>query len=189
MYCRGETALARLAWPLFAGCCWKRISRCDDVSAQECLRKIPPIQRDQKICFPIFCTNAKHVISGIGRYRQRSGGVYLFGFFLQQIDDAADQSLADAQSRKHSFVFVKISSETSHVNVFRSNQWRINCALGLAADLSERNPAIPATSTDVSITPLGRFFFCAGNDGDLRQLFSFRTVFPDGVCYLRFRNV
>jgi hypothetical protein len=46
-------------------------------------------------------------------------------------------------------------------------------ALGfLGATSVDLSPAIPATRTDVSTTPLGRFPFCAGNDGDLRQLLS-----------------
>ena len=39
---------------------------------------------------------------------------------------------------------------------------------------------VAITRTDVSTTPLGRFLFCAGNDGYLRQLLSSRAVLSNG---------
>ena len=46
-------------------------------------------------------------------------------------------------------------------------------ALGFLGVISgDLKPAIPATRTDVSTTPLGRFLLCAGNDGNLRRLLS-----------------
>jgi len=67
----------------------------------------------------------------------------------------------------------RISSLTSQTNVFPSIQSRSSLALGFFGVISrDLSPAIPATRTDVSTTPLGRFLFCAGNDGDLRQLLS-----------------
>jgi len=63
----------------------------------------------------------------------------------------------------------RISSLTSQTNVSASIQSRSSLALGFLGAISvDLRPAIPATRTDVSTTPLGRFLFCAGNDGDLR---------------------
>lgn len=75
----------------------------------------------------------------------------------------------------------RISSLTSQMNVSSSSQSRSSLALGFFwAIFVDLSPAIPATRTDVSTTPLGRFIFCAGNDGDLRQLPSSRAVFSNG---------
>jgi hypothetical protein len=62
-----------------------------------------------------------------------------------------------------------ISSVTSQVNVPCLNQSRSTLALEFCdAIFSNLRPAIPATRTDVSTTPLGRFRFRAGNDCDFR---------------------
>ena len=75
----------------------------------------------------------------------------------------------------------RISSLTSQTNVSPSIQFRSRLALGfLGAIAGDLNPAIPATRTDVSTTPLGRFRFCRGNDSDLRRLLSSRAVFTNG---------
>lgn len=49
----------------------------------------------------------------------------------------------------------RISSLTSQVNFPFSNQSRRNLALGFCTGLPDLNPAIPATRTEASITPLG----------------------------------
>jgi len=75
----------------------------------------------------------------------------------------------------------RISSLTSQTNVSPSIQFRRRLALGfLGAIAGALSPAIPATRTDVSTTPLGRFRFCPGNDSDLRRLLSSRAVFTNG---------
>lgn len=62
-----------------------------------------------------------------------------------------------------------ISSVTSQTNVSPSIQSLSSLALGLLGGISEEfSPAIPATRTDVSTTPLGRFLRGTGNDGNLR---------------------
>ena len=67
----------------------------------------------------------------------------------------------------------RISSLTSQTNVSASIQSRSKLALGfLGAICVDLSPAIPATLTDVSTTPLGPFLFFAGHRGDLRQLLS-----------------
>jgi len=76
----------------------------------------------------------------------------------------------------------RISSLTSQTNVSPSIQSRSSLALGFLGAISvDLSPVIPATRTDVSTTPLGRFLFCAGNDGDLRQLLSSRAAFANGL--------
>lgn len=71
----------------------------------------------------------------------------------------------------------RISSLTSQTNVFPSIQSRSSLALGFLGAISVAlSPAMPATRTDVSTTPLGRFPFCSCNDSDLRQLLSSRAV-------------
>jgi hypothetical protein len=78
-----------------------------------------------------------------------------------------------------------MSLETSHTKVASVIHWRINEALGLKMDVSPRlNAAIPATSTEVSTTPLGCLFFLAGKDRDLRMLPAFGTTLSDGLCDL-----
>ena len=75
----------------------------------------------------------------------------------------------------------RISSLTSQTNVSPSIQSRSSLALGfLGAIFVDLSPAIPATRTDVSTAPLGRFLFCARNDGDLRQLLSSGAVLSNG---------
>ncbi len=75
----------------------------------------------------------------------------------------------------------RISSLTSQTNVSPSIQSRSSLALGFLGVISpDLNPAIPATRADVSTTPLGRFLFCASNDGDLRQSLSPRAVLLNG---------
>ena len=74
-----------------------------------------------------------------------------------------------------------ISSLISQTNMFDSIQSRSSLALGFLGAISgDLNPAIPPIRTDVSTTPLDCFLFCAGNDGDLRQLLSSQAVFMDG---------
>ena len=51
----------------------------------------------------------------------------------------------------------RISSVTSQVNVPSSSQSRNNEALAFFTTRPDLNPATPATSTDVSMTPLGCF--------------------------------
>jgi hypothetical protein len=73
-----------------------------------------------------------------------------------------------------------ISSVRSQANVSSSIQSRSSLALGFRGTVSaDFSPAIPATRTEVSTTPLGRFLFCVGNDRDLRQLLSSRAAFTD----------
>jgi hypothetical protein len=75
----------------------------------------------------------------------------------------------------------RMSSLTNQTNVSSSVQILSSLALGFFGVMSEDlSPAIPATRTDVSRTPLGRFLFCAGNDGNLRQLLSSRAAFTNG---------
>jgi hypothetical protein len=79
----------------------------------------------------------------------------------------------------------RMSLETSHTKVASVIHWRINEALGLNTDVSPRlNAAIPATSTEVSTTPLGCLFFLAGKDRDLRMLPALGTILSDSVCDL-----
>ena len=47
---------------------------------------------------------------------------------------------------------------------------------------------MPATSTEVSTTPLRRFFFREGNT-DLRQFVPLRVILADCIQDLRFRDV
>ena len=74
----------------------------------------------------------------------------------------------------------------SHVNVSCSVHARRNSALGFVAGLSVRKPAIPATRTDVSTTPLRRGF---GSFGDNSQawLSPFATVRANRVGELFLR--
>lgn len=70
-----------------------------------------------------------------------------------------------------------ISSLMSHVNVPLSIQSRNRWALGTSDCAPEsRNAEMPATSTEVSTTPLGRFFLKLSNYGDLRCLPSLRSI-------------
>ncbi len=74
----------------------------------------------------------------------------------------------------------RISSLTSQTNVSSWIQSRRSLALGFLGVISrDLSPAIPATRTEVSTTPLRRFLFCAGNDCNLRQLLSSRAVFTN----------
>src|SRR5579864_3497280 len=66
-----------------------------------------------------------------------------------------------------SFYSETMSSLTSQVKVTCSIQSRRNDALGFSTTRQDLNPAMPATSTEVSITPLGRFSRRA--NGNLRQ--------------------
>ena len=61
----------------------------------------------------------------------------------------------------------RISSVTSQVKVSTSIQSRRNEALGFCTSREDLNPATPATSTDVSTTPLG--CFVRRPNRDLRQ--------------------
>jgi len=65
-----------------------------------------------------------------------------------------------------------MSSVMSQMNVPFSSQSRRSEALWFSALRPDLNPATPATSTDVSITPLG---FSRRPNRDLRQLFSFSS--------------
>lgn len=78
----------------------------------------------------------------------------------------------------------RISSQISHVKVSFSSQSRRNLALGFWIGLPDLNPAIPATSTDVSITPLGRSLGTANRY--LRQSFLSGTISANRLCDLRF---
>src|SRR6202453_3233276 len=60
-----------------------------------------------------------------------------------------------------------MSSLTSQMKVACSIQSRRNDALGFSTTRQDLNPAMPATSTEVSITPLGRF--SRRSNGNLRQ--------------------
>src|ERR1700722_17052979 len=84
----------------------------------------------------------------------------------------------------------RISSLTSQTNVSPSIQSLSSLALGFLGAISgDLNPAIPATRTDVSTTPLGRFLSCAGNESELRQLLSSQAVFTNGFQDLFLRDV
>jgi hypothetical protein len=75
----------------------------------------------------------------------------------------------------------RISWLTSQTNVSLSIQFRSRLALGFLGAISGvLSPAIPATRTNVSTTPRGRFRFCPANDSDLRRLLSSRAVFANG---------
>lgn len=78
----------------------------------------------------------------------------------------------------------KISSLTNHVNVPFSSHSRRKFALGFRAGRFALNPVIPATSTDVSITPLGRSLGAANRY--LRQSFLFGAIRTDRLRDLRF---
>ena len=81
----------------------------------------------------------------------------------------------------------KISSETSHTNIRSFTQSRRKWELefvGLAT--RDLNPAIPATNTDVSITPLGTFVRIA--NADLRQLPLPVAIGPDSCHDFSFRH-
>lgn len=68
----------------------------------------------------------------------------------------------------------RISPLTSHVKLAFSSQSRRNRALGFCTGLADLNPEIPATRTEVSITPLGRSLEAA--NCYLRQPFLFGTI-------------
>lgn len=81
----------------------------------------------------------------------------------------------------------KISSLTNQTNVSLSIQSRRKFALGFLGEISrDLSPAIPATRTEVSTTPLARLLFRAGNDGDLRQFLSSRAIFANASQNLFF---
>src|SRR5205823_8495305 len=120
-----------------------------------------------------FSATAERIVSGIGRDVWQSRGRNKFRLLSQQIDYLPDEWTPDAQPSQDPLVSRRISSLTSQTNVSPSIQSRSSLALGFLGAISgDLSPAIPATRTDVSTTPLGRFLFCAGNDGDLRQLLS-----------------
>jgi len=74
-----------------------------------------------------------------------------------------------------------ISSVTSQTNVSPSIQSLSSFALGLRVGISKDfSSAIPATRTDVSTTPLGRFLRWTGNDGDLRMFLPPHSAFANG---------
>jgi hypothetical protein len=105
----------------------------------------------------------------------------VFRLFAQEIDYPSDEWTPDAQPSQDSFVFQKNLILTSQTNISPSIQSRRSLALGFLGAISgDLNPATPDTRTDVSTTPLGRFLFCAGSDGDLRQLLSSRAVLANG---------
>ena len=79
----------------------------------------------------------------------------------------------------------RISSVTSQVNVPTFIQSRRNEALGFCASRRDLNPATPATSTDVSITPLG--CFVRRPNRDLRQRLFPSTEAANCVRNLGFR--
>ena len=76
----------------------------------------------------------------------------------------------------------RISSVTSHVNVPLSIQSRRNAALGFCTIRHDLNPATPATTTDVSTTPLGSFV--RRPNRDLRQ-----RLFPSSEASNCVRNL
>jgi len=74
------------------------------------------------------------------------------------------------------------------VNVSFSTQSRRNIALAFAGSTPRLNPAMPATSTDVSTTPLrGGRFRGFGDNRELR-LVSLRPHLSDCVEYLLLRD-
>ena len=79
-----------------------------------------------------------------------------------------------------------ISSVTSQVKVPSSSQSRRSEALGFSTARRDLNPATPATSTDVSITPLG--CFSRRPNRNLRQSLLLSPEAPNcvrhlGLCY------
>jgi hypothetical protein len=78
----------------------------------------------------------------------------------------------------------RISSVTSQTKVPCSSQVRRNDALGCSTVRPDLNPATPATSTDVSTTPLG--CFSRRPNGYLRQLLLLGTEAANGFCNLGF---
>src|SRR5581483_3188508 len=87
---------------------------------------------------------------------------------------------------KTSLYSIRISLLMSHVNVPFSIQFRRSAALGFLTGLSDLNPAIPATRTEVSITPLGRSWRAANRY--LRQTLLFGSVPANRFGNLEFRN-
>lgn len=77
-----------------------------------------------------------------------------------------------------------ISSVISQVKVPPSSQSRRSDALGVANVRRDLNPATPATSTDVSITPLG--CFSRRPNRNLRQLLLFSAEAANCLRYLGF---
>ena len=74
---------------------------------------------------------------------------------------------------KTSLYLRMISSVVNQVKLPSSNQLLMKRELGLRRLSSgDLNLATPATRTDVSTTPLGRFLFRRANDRDLRQFLS-----------------
>lgn len=78
----------------------------------------------------------------------------------------------------------RISSVTSQTNVPWSTQARRNDALGCSAVRPDLNPATPATSTDVSTTPLG--CFSRRPNRYLRQLLLLGPEAANCLCNLGF---
>jgi hypothetical protein len=79
------------------------------------------------------------------------------GLLSKQVDDLAYKMGRTPNLERTSLYSERISSVTSHAKVSFSNQSRRNDALGIPTDRRFLNPAIPATSTEVSTTPLGCF--------------------------------
>jgi len=77
----------------------------------------------------------------------------------------------------------RISSLMSHVKIAFSSQSRRSSALGFPGARPDLNPAMPATRTEVSITPL-RGFSRPGNS-DLRQALFVCAIGADRLYDLR----
>ena len=130
------------------------------MSGQERLRKIFRIQCHDEIGPASFGAPAEGIVSWVGRDAWQSSGRNKFRILSQQIDYLPDEWTPDAQPSQDLFVFQK--NLTAHQPDKRtpSIQSRSSLALGFLAAISvDLSPAIPATRTDVSTTPLGRFLF------------------------------
>jgi len=103
-------------------------------------------------------------------------GVF-FRLGTDQVDCRADKTGAHSAPRKNRLVFIDDFLVMSHVNVPLS----IQSPQQMGTGHKRLRPGVPecgdaATSTEVSTTPLGRFFLKLSNYGDLRCLPSLRSI-------------
>lgn len=100
----------------------------------------------------LLCTNAERIVVRIGRYVGCEADVKELRLFPQSIDDLTDQALSDARSCENLFVFREnvLRDESREGRVLKP----VSEALGFRVARRDLNPAMPAASTEVSITPL-----------------------------------
>jgi len=93
--------------------------------------------------------------------------VYELRLLSEEIDHLADKVARTPSLVRICLYYETMSSLTSQMKVACSIQSRRKDALGFSTTLQDLNSAIPATSTEVSMTPLDRFSRRA--NGNLRQ--------------------